>query len=109
MKMKWLTLTFTALLFLATVMAVSSWAADQSSATAQTRPMMQCQQRFASMDANHDGEGTKEEFMAGTQHGPNAEQVFDSMAQGKGYITQEEFCANKGRHGHGGMGKGGKQ
>jgi len=106
--MKWLTLMFSTL-FLATMMVASSWSADQSSTATQTRPMMQCQQRFASMDADHNGQVTKEEFMAGGQHGPNAEQVFGSMAQGEGYITQEEFCANKGRHGHGAMGKGGKQ
>ncbi|MGA7878518.1 MAG: hypothetical protein WCA08_22860 [Desulfoferrobacter sp.] len=34
---------------------------------------------------------------------------YGNLLFGGDYITQEEFCANKGRHGHGAMGKGGKQ
>ncbi len=106
--MKWFMLMLSPLL-LVTVVA-SSWAVGPVSTNTQTQPMLQCRQRFESMDTNHDGKVSKEEFMAAYQC-PAAKPAFESIAKGKNYITQDEFCANKGRqgYGHGGTGKNGKQ
>lgn len=71
-------------------------------------PRLGCQQRFDSLDANHDGKLTKDEFMAGPHRRNNPEKVFESMdVNGHGYLTKEEFCT-KGPGG-GGMGKGMRQ
>ena len=72
----------------------------------QGTPMLKCQERFDSMDTDHDGQLTKEEFMAAPHPRGHAEQMFKAMdVNGIGYVTKEEFCSGKGRGG-GGMGKG---
>lgn len=70
-------------------------------------PMMGCQQRFDTLDANKDGQVTKDEFLAAPHRRSNAEQMFDSMdVNGQGYLTKDQFCSGKGmgqgmRHRHG--------
>ena len=71
---------------------------------------MSCQERFDSLDSNHDGKLTKEEFMAAPHHRGDPEEMFKAMdVNGHGYITKEEFCSGRGRGRHkmsGGMGQG---
>jgi hypothetical protein len=76
--------------------------------TNQARPRLQCQERFNAMDTNHNGQVSEAEFMAVGHRRTNAMQMFQQMAQGKGYITQNEFCANKGGGGRGRNGGGGR-
>ena len=60
-------------------------------------PRFGCQTRFDTMDTNHDGKLTKEEFMAAPHWRNNPEQAFDTMdVNREGYITKAEFCAGKG-------------
>lgn len=60
-------------------------------------PRMGCQQRFDSMDVDHDGKVTKAEFLAVQHHRGNPEQLFQSMdAAGRGYLTKDDFCSGKG-------------
>lgn len=69
----------------------------------QGAPMTGCQQRFESMDANHDRKVTKEEFMAVPQGGGYPEEMFNAMDVNKqGFITKDQFCSGKGK----GMGQG---
>jgi Ca2+-binding EF-hand superfamily protein len=76
----------------------------------QGSPRLSCQDRFDTLDANHDGKLTLEEFMATPHHRGNPEEMFKTMdVNGKGYVTKEEFCSarGRGRHGMGGsMGQG---
>lgn len=108
--MRWLMLMLS-FIFVSVMMVGSTWAAGPGASGNQARPMLQCQQRFTGMDTNNDGKVTQKEFMAAPHGRSNPQQVFESMAQGKNYITSEEFCANKGRHGggYGGRGKGSMQ
>lgn len=70
----------------------------------QGAPMTACQQRFDSMDTDHDGKVTKEEFMAAPHGRGYPEQMFSAMDVNKqGFITKDQFCSGKGM---GGMGKG---
>jgi len=63
-------------------------------------PMMGCQERFDAMDANKDGQVSKEEFMA------HAEKMFKSMdVSERGYLTKDEFCLGKEMAKGKGMGK----
>lgn len=97
------------LLCAAVLMLWTPWAAAQGSTSGQARPRLQCQENFKAMDSNHDGKVSEQEFMAFPHRRSNANQIFQSMAQGKGYITQSEFCANKGGgwgRGRGGQGRG---
>jgi hypothetical protein len=72
----------------------------------QGAPGPKCQNRFDAMDTNHNGELTKEEFMAASHARRNPEQVFKALdLSGRGYITKDEFCSGKGM-GRGGSGKG---
>ncbi len=91
----------------AVLMFWTPWAAAQGSTANQTRPRLQCQENFKAMDSNHDGKVSEQEFMAFPHRRANADQIFQSMAQGKDYVTQDEFCANKGGRGWG-RGRGGK-
>lgn len=62
-------------------------------------PMMGCQQRFDSIDANYDGKISREEFMV------HAEEMFKSMdANGDGVLVEDELTCCKGMGGC--MGKG---
>lgn len=105
-----------ALLCAVVLMVGTPWSAAQTTSTGQTRPRLQCQERFKAMDTDHNGQVNEKEFMAVPHYRANAAQRFQTMAQGKGYITQDEFCANKGGGGggrghgyHGGRGQGGMQ
>jgi hypothetical protein len=72
----------------------------------QGAPMMECQDRFDSMDANKDGKVTKDEFMKAPHGKGYPEQMFNAMdVNGQGYITKDQFCSGKGM-GMGGMGRG---
>jgi hypothetical protein len=72
----------------------------------QGAPMMGCQDRFDSMDANKDGKVTKDEFMKAPHGKGYPEQMFNAMdVNGQGYITKDQFCSDKGM-GMGGMGRG---
>jgi hypothetical protein len=100
------------LLFLVSTAALIVWTnfslAQKSSN--QARPRLQCQERFNAMDTDHNGQVSEAEFMAVVHRRTNAMQMFQQMAQGKGNITQNEFCANKGggvRGRQGGRGRGG--
>ncbi len=89
-----------ALVGLVTVFFILSMAFAQGQ-SGQSSPRMGCQQRFDSMDTNHDGKLTKEEFMATPHHRGNAEQIFTAMdVNGQGFLTKDQFCSGKG------MGKG---
>jgi hypothetical protein len=69
----------------------------------QGAPMMGCQDRFDSMDANKDGQVSKDEFMNAPHGKGYPEQMFKAMdVNGKGYLTKDQFCSGKGK----GMGKG---
>ena len=68
-------------------------------------PMIGCQQRFDSIDTNHDGKISKEEFTVHT------EEMFKSMdANGDGVLVKDELTCCKGMGGDcmgKGMGQGG--
>lgn len=83
--------------------------AAQNAAAGQTRPRLQCQQNFKAMDTDHNGQVSEQEFMAFSHRRANAAQMFQTMAQGKGYITENEFCAGKGGGRGRGQGRGGKR
>jgi len=70
-------------------------------------PMMGCQQRFDAMDTDKNAQVSKEEFLAAPHHRDNPEQMFKAMdVNGRGYLTRDEFCSDKGMGMGGGMGKG---
>jgi hypothetical protein len=97
-------------LVLACVLIFGTSISMAQNSTGQARPRLQCQERFKAMDTDHNGQVSEAEFMAVGHRRTNAMQMFQQMAQGKGYITQNEFCANKGGGGrgrHGSRGKGG--
>jgi hypothetical protein len=97
------------LVTLALVAVLTAWTTcpAQRAPSNQVRPRVQCQDRFTAMDTNHDGKVSEAEFMAVPHGRAMATQRFQMMSQGKGYITQDEFCANKGGGGGGrGGGKG---
>jgi len=88
-------------------LAGSAWAADQSQSgqPGRSTPGMMCQQRFDTMDADHNGVITKAEFMTSPHPGGRGEEVFKSRdTNGDGGLTKDEFCAGRGMGG--GMGKG---
>lgn len=65
----------------------------------QGAPMMGCQQRFDSIDTNHDGKISKEEFTVHTQ------EMFKTMdANADGFLVKDEMTCCKGMGGC--MGKG---
>jgi Ca2+-binding EF-hand superfamily protein len=70
-------------------------------------PGMSCQDRFDSMDTNHDGKLSLEEFTAAPHHHRgNPEEMFKAMdVNGHGYVTKDEFCSAMAKHRHG-MGQG---
>ena len=72
-------------------MAFAQWQGGQG------RSGMSCQERFDSLDANHDGKLTKEEFMAAPHHRGDPEEMFKAMdVNGHGYLTKDEFCSGQG-------------
>jgi hypothetical protein len=63
--------------------------------------MMQCRDRFKSLDVNGDGKVTEEEFKAFDHPGMKADEVFAATDKNNdGVLTEEEFCAFRG-HGKG--------
>ena len=84
---------------LVTVFLISGMAFAQGGGQG-TPPMMGCQQRFDSIDTDHNGQVSKEEFAAHTQ------EMFSKMdANGDGVLTKDELACCKGMGG-GCMGKG---
>lgn len=88
-------------LMMAAVLIVWTNFSLAQNSTKQARPRLQCQERFKAMDTDHNGQVSKAEFMAAGHRRTNAMQMFQQLAQGKDYITQDEFCANKGGGGRG--------
>jgi len=104
--MKHFELTF--LVGLVTVFFFAGLASAQGK-DAQGAPRLGCQDRFDALDANKDGQLTKDEFLAAPHHRGNAEQMFQAMdVNGRGFVTKDEFCSGKGmgRGMGGGMGQG---
>ncbi|HOV85994.1 MAG TPA: EF-hand domain-containing protein [Syntrophobacteraceae bacterium] len=63
----------------------------------QVQPRMGCEKNFDRLDANQDGQVTKEEFMAAPHRTRNPERMFNKRDQnGDGTLTKEEFCATRG-------------
>lgn len=78
-------------------------AAQGPAAQSGRNPGMGCLNRFDTLDVNHDGTLTKDEFMAAPHRRDDAEQFFKAKdANGDGTLTKDEFCSGAGR----GMGKG---
>lgn len=68
-----------------------------STTTAQTGPVLQCQERFAEIDVDKDGKVTLEEFTSVAHPGGQAEPNFKGRDQnGDGVLVVEEFCRGKG-------------
>ncbi len=60
-------------------------------------PKMMCRDRFDSMDRNHDGVVTMEEFMSVRHPGGRGDRIFKARdTNGDGVLTKEEFCSGKG-------------
>ena len=96
------------LVVLVTVFFVTGLASAQGKG-GQGAPRLGCQDRFDALDANKDGQLTKDEFLAAPHHRGNAEQMFKAMdVNGRGYVTKDGFCSGKGRGKGmgGGMGQG---
>lgn len=101
---------FILLVGVAVVLVLTGWALAQgkSAQGGQGAPMTGCQGRFDSLDADHDGKITLEEFNAVPHHRGNAEQAFKAMDRdGNGTLSKDEFCSGKGMGK--GMGKGASQ
>ncbi len=61
------------------------------------KPAMQCEKNFDTMDADHDGLVTKDEFAAFEHKRKNADEIFKARdADHDGKLTKEEFCTGKG-------------
>ncbi|MFH0976405.1 MAG: EF-hand domain-containing protein [Spirochaetota bacterium] len=64
------------------------------SAQQRSRPMMKCEENFASMDADKDGKVSLKEFMTVKHPRGNAEDVFKAKDTDKdGFLSKEEFCS----------------
>jgi hypothetical protein len=91
-------------------MPLSGYSMEQNQQQSQPCPAggkgMTCMERFNSMDTNHDGRVSLEEFKAIPHHRGYAEETFKSKdLDGDGSLTQEELCAAKGKGMHKRMGK----
>ena len=103
MKIKYF-IVFVALAVLA--MPLSGYSSEQNQQQSQpcpaggkATPRLQCYERFKSMDTNHDGAVTLEEFKTIPHHRGYPEKIFKSKdINGDGSLTQEELCAAKGMH-----------
>lgn len=90
-----------------TVMLLTGWAHAQGkpAQSGQGTALTGCQGRFDTLDVNHDGKVSQEEFTAIPHHRGNAEQMFKNMDRDSdGTLSNDEFCAGKGTGK--GMGKG---
>ena len=103
MKIKYF-IVFVALWVLA--MPLSGYSSEQNQqqfqpcpAGGEATPRLQCYERFKSMDSNHDGAVTLQEFTTIQHHRGYPEKIFKSKDINKdGSLTQEELCAGKGMH-----------
>ena len=100
MKIKYF-IVFVALAVLA--MPLSGYSSEQNQGQSQPCPAggtgTQCMERFKTMDTDHDGAVTLEEFTTVPHHRGYPEQIFKSRdINGDGSLTQEEFCSTRGMH-----------
>jgi hypothetical protein len=59
--------------------------------------MLGCQERFDAMDADKDGQVSKDEFLKAPHNRGNVEQMFKAMdVNARGYLTKDEFCSDEG-------------
>ena len=84
-------------------MPLSGYSSDQNQQPSQPCPAggkaTQCMERFKSMDTNHDGAVSLEEFTTIPHHRGNPQEIFKSKDINKdGSLTQEELCATQGMH-----------
>lgn len=82
---------------------LSGYCSEQNQQQSQPCPAggkgIQCMERFKSMDTNHDGAVSLEEFTTIQHHRGYPEEIFKSKDINKdGSLTQEELCAAKGMH-----------
>ena len=94
-------IVFIALVVLA--LPVSGYCVEQNPQPSQPCPGggkgIRCMERFKSMDTNHDGAISLEEFTAIQHHRGYPEEIFKSKDINKdGSLTQEELCGGKGMH-----------
>lgn len=52
-----------------------------------------CEKKFEKLDANRDGQVTKEEFMAAPHHRGELGDFLNRDQNGDGVLTKDEFCA----------------
>jgi hypothetical protein len=87
----------------ALAMPLSGYSSEQNQQQSQPCPAggkgTQCMERFKSMDTNHDGAVTLEEFTTIQHRQGNADEIFKSKDTNQdGSLTQEELCGTEGMH-----------
>ena len=90
----WMVVFSVVIFSIITIVTGLASAQDQSSSSPAGAGKARCQGRFDTMDANHDGVVTKDEFMSGRHRaGAAREERFNAKdANGDGTLTKDEFC-----------------